>query len=196
MRFMEPYIIGNRLDKDIIDLEQTALNLQLALNFTAHVAYHKGIILFVSRNLQFSHLIENTARDCRAYVYTHYFKGGLLTNAHLLFGSTVRLPDLNLFLHMLNNVFEPHVTVRDAAKMNIPTVGVMDTNCNPCLITHPIPAKDDSPQALHLFFNLFRTAIKWAKEKRRQMEALHWLQGFQGSEGSGTSSVPDKSHSP
>ncbi|XP_076562481.1 small ribosomal subunit protein uS2m isoform X1 [Arvicanthis niloticus] len=194
-RFMEPYIFGNRLGQDIIDLDQTALNLQLALNFTAHVAYRKGIILFVSRNRQFSHLIETTAQACGEYAHTRYFKGGLLTNAQLLFGPTVRLPDLIIFLHTLNNVFEPHVAVRDAAKMNIPTVGIVDTNCNPCLITYPVPGNDDSPQAVQLFCKLFRTTINRAKEKRRQMEALHRLQSPKGSEGSGTS-APNESYSP
>ncbi|XP_010600308.2 small ribosomal subunit protein uS2m isoform X1 [Loxodonta africana] len=178
-RFMEPYIFGNRLGQDIIDLEQTAAHLQLALNFMAHVAYRKGIILFVSRNRQFTHLIENTARDCGEYAHTRYFKGGLFTNASLLFGPGVRLPDLIIFLHTLNNIFEPHVAVRDAAKMNIPTVGVVDTNCNPCLITYPIPGNDDSPPSVHLFCSLFQTTITRAKEKRRRVETLYRLQGLQ-----------------
>lgn len=176
-RFMEPYIFGSRLGQDIIDLEQTAVHLQLALNFTAHVAYRKGIILFMGRNRQFSHLIETTARDCGEYAHTRYFKGGLLTNAPLLLGPGVRLPDLIIFLHTLNNVFEPHVAVRDAAKMHIPTVGIVDTNCNPCLITYPVPGNDDSPPAVQLFCRLFQTTIHRAKEKRRQMEALYRLQG-------------------
>ncbi|XP_006109217.1 28S ribosomal protein S2, mitochondrial, partial [Myotis lucifugus] len=184
-RFMEPYIFGSRLDQDIIDLEQTAAHLQLALNFTAHVAYRKGIILFVSRHRQFSYLIENTARDCGEYAHTRYFKGGLLTNAPLLLGPGVRLPDLIIFLHTLNNVFEPHVAVRDAAKMNIPTVGIVDTNCNPCLVTYPVPGNDDSPAAVQLFCRLFRTVISRAKEKRRQVEALYRLQGQEGAEGRG-----------
>ncbi|XP_036983712.2 28S ribosomal protein S2, mitochondrial [Artibeus jamaicensis] len=182
-RFMEPYIFGSRLDQDIIDLEQTATHLQLALNFTAHVAYRKGIILFVSRNRQFSHLIENTARDCGEYAHTRYFKGGLLTNAPLLLGPGVRLPDLIIFLSTLNNVFEPHVAVRDAAKMNIPTVGIVDTNCNPCLITYPVPGNDDSPPSVQLFCRLFRTTITRAKAKRQQVEALYRLQGQEGAEG-------------
>lgn len=192
---MEPYIFGSRLGQDIIDLEQTALHLQLALNFTAHVAYRKGIILFVSRSRQFSHLIENTALDCGEYAHTRYFKGGLLTNAPLLFGHAVRLPDLIIFLHTLNNVFEPHVAVRDAAKMNIPTVGVVDTNCNPCLLTYPVPGNDDSPPAVQLFCSLFRTAINRAKEKRRQMEALYRLEGAQGREAAGPLSRENTGHS-
>ncbi|XP_030775285.1 28S ribosomal protein S2, mitochondrial isoform X2 [Rhinopithecus roxellana] len=189
-RFMEPYIFGSRLDQDIIDLEQTATHLQLALNFTAHVAYRKGIILFISRNRQFSYLIENTARHCGEYAHTRYFKGGLLTNAPLLFGPTVRLPDLIIFLHTLNNIFEPHVAVRDAAKMNIPTVGIVDTNCNPCLITYPVPGNDDSPPAVHLYCRLFQTAITRAKEKRRQVEALYRLQGQKEPRGQGPAHPP------
>ncbi|XP_006163416.2 28S ribosomal protein S2, mitochondrial isoform X1 [Tupaia chinensis] len=197
-RFMEPYIFGSRLGQDIIDLEQTASHLQRALNFTAHVAYRKGIILFVSRSRQFTHLIENTARDCGEFAHARYFKGGLLTNAPLLFGPTVRPPDLLVFLHTLNNVFEPHVAVRDAAKMNIPTVAVVDTNCNPCLVTYPIPGNDDSPSSVHLFCRLFRTTIIRAKEKRRQVEALYWLQGLQGTGHRGPASPasgPGLSHS-
>lgn len=189
-RFMEPYIFGSRLDQDIIDLEQTATHLQLALNFVAHVAYRRGIILFMSRNRQFSHLIESTARACGEYAHTRYFKGGLLTNAPLLLGPGVRLPDLIIFLHTLNNVFEPHVAVRDAAKMSIPTVGIVDTNCNPCLITYPVPGNDDSPPSVQLFCELFRKAIVRAKEKRKQLEALYRLQDQAGASAQGPTNPP------
>ncbi|NWZ31966.1 RT02 protein, partial [Asarcornis scutulata] len=175
-RFMEPYIFGCRLDQDIIDLDQTMDHLQLALNFTAHIAYRKGIILFISRNRQFCHLVESTARECGEYAHTRYWQGGLLTNAHIQFGSGVRLPDLIIFLSSLNNVFEPHVAIRDAAKMNIPTVGVVDTNCNPCLITYPIPGNDDSPSAMELYCKLFKMTIIRAKDYRKQREVFHKLQ--------------------
>ncbi|KAE8285240.1 28S ribosomal protein S2, mitochondrial [Larimichthys crocea] len=130
-RLMEPYLYGCRLDHDIIDLDQTMEHLQQALNFTAHVAYRGGVILFVSRRRQFGHLVENTAKDCGEYAHTRYWQGGLLTNAPIQYGPGVRLPDLIVFLSTLNNVFQQHVGIRDAAKMNIPTVGVVDSNCNP-----------------------------------------------------------------
>ncbi|XP_068012009.1 small ribosomal subunit protein uS2m [Melanerpes formicivorus] len=174
-RFMEPYIFGCRLDQDIIDLDQTMEHLQLALNFTAHIAYRRGIILFVSRKRQFCHLVESTARECGEYAHTRYWQGGLLTNAHSHFGTGVRLPDLLIFLSSLNNVFEPHVAIRDAAKMNIPTVGVVDTNCNPCLISYPIPGNDDSPSAMELYCKLFKMTIIRAKDKRKQNEAFEEL---------------------
>ncbi|XP_018549966.1 28S ribosomal protein S2, mitochondrial [Lates calcarifer] len=174
-RLMEPYLYGCRLDQDIIDLDQTVEHLQQALNFTAHVAYRGGIILFVNRRRQFVHLVESTARDCGEYAHTRYWQGGLLTNAHIQYSPGVRLPDLIIFLSTLNNVFQQHVGIRDAAKMNIPTVGVVDSNCNPCLVTYPVPGNDDTPAAMELYCRLFKMTITRAKDKRRQMEIVHSL---------------------
>ncbi|XP_069788332.1 small ribosomal subunit protein uS2m [Narcine bancroftii] len=175
-RLMEPYLFGCRLEQDIFDLDQSVLHLQQALNFTAHCAYRKGIILFVSRARQFAHLIEKTAQESGEYAHTRYWQGGLLTNAHVQYATGVRLPDLIIFINTLNNVFEPHLAVRDAAKMNIPTVGIVDSNCNPSLITYPIPGNDDSPPAVKLYCKLFKMTILRAKDKRRQMDLLHGLQ--------------------
>uniref|UniRef100_A0A665W018 Small ribosomal subunit protein uS2m n=2 Tax=Echeneis naucrates TaxID=173247 RepID=A0A665W018_ECHNA len=174
-RLMEPYLYGCRLDQDIIDLDQTVEHLQQALNFTAHVAYRGGIILFVSRRRQFVHLVESTAKDCGEYAHTRYWQGGLLTNAPIQYGPGVRLPDLIVFLSTLNNVFQQHIGIRDAAKMNIPTVGVVDSNCNPCLVTYPVPGNDDTPVAMELYCRLFRMTITRAKDKRKHMELLHGL---------------------
>lgn len=49
---MKPYILGSRLGHTIIDLDQTTQLLRDALNFTAHMAYRKGIILFINRSRQ------------------------------------------------------------------------------------------------------------------------------------------------
>ncbi|XP_032904577.1 28S ribosomal protein S2, mitochondrial isoform X1 [Amblyraja radiata] len=172
-RLMEPYLFGCRLEQDIIDLDQSVLHLQKALNFTAHCAYRKGIILFIGRARQFSHLIETTAQESGEYAHTRYWQGGLLTNAPVQYGTGVRLPDLIVFINTLNNVFEQHVVVRDAAKMNIPAVGIVDSNCNPSLITYPIPGNDDTPSAVKLYCKLFKMTILRAKDKRRQMDLLY-----------------------
>lgn len=174
-RLMEPYLFGCRLEQDIIDLDKTVEHLQQALNFTAHVAYRGGVILLVSRRRQFGHLIENTARECGEYAHTRYWQGGLLTNATVQYGPGVRLPDLIIFLSALNNVFQQHVGIRDAAKMNIPTVGVVDSDCNPSLVTFPIPGNDDSPSSVELYCKLFKMTINRAKDKRKQMELLQGL---------------------
>ncbi|KAJ7308356.1 hypothetical protein JRQ81_008895 [Phrynocephalus forsythii] len=175
-RLMEPYLFGCRLDVDIIDLEKTMVLLQSALNFTAHIAYRKGIVLFVSRNRQFCYQIETAAKECGEYAMARPWLLGLFTNAHLRYRHGVRLPDLVVLLGALGNAFQPHEAIVEAAKMNIPTVGVVDTNCNPSLITYPIPGNDDSSSAIELYLKLFKMTIVRAKAKRKQVEALQGLQ--------------------
>ena len=58
--------------------------------------------------------------------------------------------------------------MRDAAKMCIPTIGIVDTNSRPDLITYPVPGNDDSPQAIKLYSKLFCKAILLGKSKRKQ----------------------------
>ncbi|KAI0231632.1 28S ribosomal protein S2, mitochondrial [Lamellibrachia satsuma] len=122
--YMKPYIFGSRLGVDIIDLEQTMPRLALALNFTAHVAYRGGIVLFISRNSQTLPLVEQTARQCGEYAHCRFWKGGSFTNATVQFAAVTRLPDVCVFVSTHDTVFEQHCAVAECAKMNIPTVGV------------------------------------------------------------------------
>jgi len=60
-----------------------------------------------------------------------------------------------------------HGIVNDAAKMLIPTVGIVDSNCGPNLITYPVPGNDDSLCAVELYCRLFKEAILRGKSKRK-----------------------------
>lgn len=166
---MRGYIYGSRLGHLIFDLDQTAEHLRLALNFTAHVAFRGGIIIFFNRNVLNSHVVERAAIDCGEHSHTRFWRGGVFTNANVQFDAVTRLPDLCIFFNTLNNIMSQHTAVRDAAKMNIPSIGILDSNCNPDLITYPIPANDDSPIAVELYCKLFREAIIRAKQKRIEL---------------------------
>ena len=61
-----------RMDMCIIDLDQTAMLLRQALNFTAHVAYRGGIIMFVCRQPSLVHMTDRAAMDCGEFSYTRY----------------------------------------------------------------------------------------------------------------------------
>ncbi|XP_033098735.1 28S ribosomal protein S2, mitochondrial-like [Anneissia japonica] len=167
---MKPYLFGVRQEQCIIDLEKTVPRLELALNFAAHIAYRKGIILFINRTPRFVNLMEKTAKECEEFAHTRKWQGGCFTNAQVQFGPGTRLPDLMIFTNTLNDVLNQHLAVKDAAKMNIPTIGVVDTNCNPNLITYPVPGNDDSSSAMNLYCKLFKLAILKGKEKRKEME--------------------------
>ena len=166
---MKSYIYGSRLGHLIFDLDQTAEHLRIALNFTAHVAFRDGIILFFNRNALNANAVEKAAMDCGEHSHTRFWRGGVFTNANVQFDAVTRLPDLCIFFSTLNNIMSQHTAVRDAAKMNIPSIGILDSNCNPDLITYPIPANDDSPAAVELYCKLFKEAILRGKQKRREL---------------------------
>ena len=60
------------------------------------------------------------------------------------------------------------LAVKEAAQANVPSIGIVDSDCNPNLIMYPIPGNDDSPSAVELYCNLFKKAVLRAKEVRME----------------------------
>ncbi|XP_067946505.1 small ribosomal subunit protein uS2m-like [Watersipora subatra] len=169
---MTPYIYGNRLGQDIIDLEQTAIHLKLALNVLAHIAYRQGLCLFICRNRRNAILVEETAQACGEYAHCRNWRLGLFTNATFMYRSMTRLPDVCIFLGTLDNVFAQHKAVHEAAKMQVISIGVVDTNSDPRIIAYPIPGNDDTPSSVKLFCNLFKKSILLGKERWTKDESF------------------------
>ena len=51
------------------------------------------------------------------------------------------------------------IAVAEAQRMGIPVVAVVDTNCNPDGIDHPIPGNDDAIRAISLFAQIISKAV-------------------------------------
>lgn len=161
---MRRFIFGSRFGHLIIDLEQTAELLYQALNFAAYIAYNNGIILFIGRNPEATTIIENTAIDCKEYCHTRPWRSGLLMNPVDTFGKDIRVPDLCIFLSTLDGSYLQHQAVLETARMCIPSIAIVDTNCDRRLITYPIPGNDDTLQSITLFCSLFKEAIFAGKQ--------------------------------
>ena len=58
--------------------------------------------------------------------------------------------------------------VREANVLNIPVFALVDTNSDPTVVKHPIPANDDSVKAVKLILNYFVEAIKEGKNKAKK----------------------------
>ena len=56
-----------------------------------------------------------------------------------------------------------HIAVAEANHLNIPIIGIVDTNCDPDLIDHPIPGNDDSRRSIDLYCQLVKQTIKFTK---------------------------------
>jgi len=60
--------------------------------------------------------------------------------------------------------------VREATKMRLPIVGIVDTNADPTNITYPIPANDDAIKALQLIVGYAQQAVEAGKAKTKQTD--------------------------
>ena len=52
-----------------------------------------------------------------------------------------------------------HIAVLEAKKLGIPTVGIVDTNCNPEDLDYPIPGNDDAIRAVKLIADVMANAV-------------------------------------
>ena len=61
------------------------------------------------------------------------------------------------------------IAIREARKLSIPVVAVVDSNCDPELIDYPIPGNDDAARAISLYLDLIsRAVIAGLQQERRE----------------------------
>jgi small subunit ribosomal protein S2 len=77
---MAPYIYGVRDNIHIIDLQQTAPLIQIALNKIYETVKNNGKVLFVGSKVQAASLVAEYAEKCGQFYINHRWLGGMLTN--------------------------------------------------------------------------------------------------------------------
>jgi small subunit ribosomal protein S2 len=71
-----------------------------------------------------------------------------------------KLPDVMVIV----DVCHDDIAVREAMKLGIPTVAIVDTNGDPTNIDYPVAANDDAVKSIKIIMDLFTDAIKVANE--------------------------------
>jgi len=62
------------------------------------------------------------------------------------------------------DVSHEHIAIREAVKLNIPIVGIIDTNSDPDDIDYPVVANDDAVRSIKIIIELFVGAIDIASD--------------------------------
>ena len=169
------YIMGIRNKTHIINLETTLVALRKVMLFVHEIASRNGTVLFISNIPEYSTVIEKTSKKANQPYMNKQWIGGLLTNftqirrkldhttdcSHKFLLSTqgIRsmkvLPDA-IVVFGVNNC---KTALHEASVLNIPSIGVVDSNTNTHNITYSIPGNDDSILAINLYCQLISNAI-------------------------------------
>jgi small subunit ribosomal protein S2 len=61
-----------------------------------------------------------------------------------------------------------HIAIKEARKLNVPVVGMVDTNCDPDEVDYVIPSNDDAIRAIKLIIGTMANAVLEGKEGKQE----------------------------
>ena len=70
------------------------------------------------------------------------------------------------------DINKEHIAIKEAQKLGIPIVAIVDTNCNPNGIDYIIPGNDDSRKAIKFYCNLISDVILHAMSKSLESSGI------------------------
>ena len=72
-----------------------------------------------------------------------------------------KIPDL---VFIIDTNYES-LAIKEAIKLNIPIIAILDTNSNPDGIDFPVPGNDDARRSIDLYCNLIKQTIDNAQKE-------------------------------
>lgn len=173
----QPYIYGEYRGIHIIDLHKTLIGLKRACKIVEGTANNGGIILFLGTRKGQKPFLQKAAQMVNGYYVASRWIPGTLTNPTEISGVwerhevdftgnptgreltpdeslTIVKPDLLIVL----NPTENKNALMEAMKVRVPTIGLIDTDSEPSLVSYPIPANDDSLRSVSLITTVLAKA--------------------------------------
>lgn len=71
----------------------------------------------------------------------------------------------------VTDVVTDHLAVKEAKRLGVPVIGVVDTNADPTVVDYPVPANDDALKAVQLLVDYVVEAINAGKAKQKTAKA-------------------------
>lgn len=87
-----------------------------------------------------------------------------------------RLPDVVFVV----DPKQEEIAVREARKLNIPVVAIIDTNCDPDVIDYPIPGNDDAIRSVKLICDYLGSAVEEARNRCKQAREVEEVKEAEG----------------
>jgi small subunit ribosomal protein S2 len=171
---MKPYIYGERNGIHIIDLRQTLAQIEAAAAYLKDLTAKGGTVLFVGTKKQAQAPIAEAAKSAGMPYVNFRWLGGMLTKRERLSISRelsklqqtlggvrdmTKTPDA-IFIVDVNT---EHTAVKEAARLGITTLALVDSNCDPDHIDFVIAGNDDAIRAASVVAGALAEACREGK---------------------------------
>jgi len=166
---VSPFLYGIRNNVHIINLEYTFYMLRRSLYFIKEIIANRGNILFLNLTIGTYKYLLKKLNKTGQFVANFKYIGGLLTNfrnvksCYRTLRKMKRLPSAII----VTKLSACPTIVQEAKKLNIPIIGIVDSNNNPNNFTYPIPGNAESIVSIKFYYALFIKAIKSGINKRK-----------------------------
>lgn len=172
---MAPYLLGHRNGMHIINLDKTALLLRSALQAVSLMAENDCTFLWLGpKEPQKAKIVEKQAQKAGAFTIDGArWIGGTLTNpikSNQVQRFNYRVPDCVFVVDTRRHM----PALREAKLCSIPTIGIVDSDCDPQMLTYPIPGNDDAAYAIFLYCSLMKHAILDGRSRGRRLNRPSW----------------------
>jgi small subunit ribosomal protein S2 len=201
---MRRFIFTERSGIYIIDLTQTADQLEEAAQFCRNLAERHGTVLFVGTKKQAQDAVEAEAKRVSMPYVNHRWLGGLLTNWRTMSERIERLHEMRRLREegqldllpakeriamagelekleqnlggvadmrrqpdaiFIIDLRKEQLAVREARRLGLPVVALVDTNCDPDEADYVIPGNDDAIRSCTLVARVIAEAIAEGQQK-------------------------------
>lgn len=157
---MAPYLLGHRNGMHVIDLDKTVPLLGAALQAVSKMAEYDCTFLWLGpQDPQKAKIVEKQAKKAGAFTIDGArWIGGTLTNpikSNQAQRFNYRIPDCVFVIDTNRHL----PALKEARLCGIPTIGIADSDCDPRMLTYPIPGNDDAAYAIYLYCSLMKHAI-------------------------------------
>ena len=85
---------------------------------------------------------------------------------NILYGGIKDMPAKPAIVFVVDILHDKNA-VAEATKLNVPVVGLVDTNGDPRTITYPVPCNDDALKAVELVCSYVKQAIDLGKSQQK-----------------------------
>lgn len=179
----QPFVYGKYKGLHIIDLEKTSAYLKTASKVVQQVAENGGLVLFLGLKVGQLRSIKEAAERCNGYYVARKWIPGAITNSlenpkprhevdlqDLPTGRELNTDESNQVvkpdLIVILNPENANVAIKEANQARIPTIGIVDSNVDPNLVTYPIPANSNSVRTTNLITGVLGRAGEAGLQKR------------------------------
>ena len=90
------------------------------------------------------------------------------------FEGIIEMTDIPAAMFIIDTKHE-QIAVAEANRLKIPVIGLVDTNSDPTLISHPIPGNDDSSKSIRLIVEIIMEAVQDGIANRQAPQANQGL---------------------